>query len=332
MHIRRLSSQDVQDLAFRAACAAGFNAATAQPLAEATMEAELHGKSAVGLSHLFDYFVAIEPQLINCAPSVTHRAITPTLLVADADDGPMQYAFSASKSQFVDAVHSNGLAMLTITDAFAGGELGYYARSLAREGILSINAVNSPAVMSFGGSKDQLLGTNPLCYGIPLANGHGIVVDQASSNTALVSVQQLAAQGAELPDNWAVDALGQMTTDPTAALAGALLPFGGYKGGNIAMLVELLALLGGATPSVEAASYYRGEGPPKIGGTFIGIDLTKFPGYPERIAALLQSFKNDYHSDVRIIRDLSNHDQTIEVADQVIEDLTAFIVSNGTGT
>lgn len=38
-----------------------------------------------------------------------------------------------------------------------------------------------------------------------------------------------------------MDASGQPTTDPEAALAGAMLPFGGHKGSAIGTMIELLA-------------------------------------------------------------------------------------------
>ena len=47
--------------------------------------------------------------------------------------------------------------------------------------------------------------------------------------------------GKPLPDGWAIDLQGQPTTDPDAALAGAMLPFGGHKGSAIGTMIELLA-------------------------------------------------------------------------------------------
>jgi delta1-piperideine-2-carboxylate reductase len=45
----------------------------------------------------------------------------------------------------------------------------------------------------------------------------------------------------KLPEGWAIDAEGNPTTDPEAALAGAMLPFGGHKGSAIGTMIELLA-------------------------------------------------------------------------------------------
>jgi L-2-hydroxycarboxylate dehydrogenase (NAD+) len=51
--------------------------------------------------------------------------------------------------------------------------------------------------------------------------------------------------GQLLPEGVAIDAEGQPTRDPTLARAGALLPFGGYKGFGLAFIVQAFGLLAG---------------------------------------------------------------------------------------
>ena len=72
------------------------------------------------------------------------------------------------------------------------------------------------------------------------------------------------------------------TTDHKAVLEGVLLPFGDYKGSNIAMMVELLAAgLIGEGFSVEAARYDNKDGGPPRGGEFmLAIDPARL-GDPE---------------------------------------------------
>lgn len=56
-----------------------------------------------------------------------------------------------------------------------------------------------------------------------------------------------------LPLGWAMDKDGNDTTDPTAALAGSLLPMGAHKGYGLAM--------GGGFPQRD-----RGRGGPELRG------------------------------------------------------------------
>lgn len=79
-----------------------------------------------------------------------------------------------------------------------------------------------------------------------------------------------AREGHELPPGTGIDAEGNPTNDPNEVLKGALLPFGGYKGASIAMMVELLAAsLIGEQLSFEAAQQDNNDGGPPRGGEFI---------------------------------------------------------------
>ncbi len=326
--MKTVSSQEISRLVYRAVQRAGFVHAVAETFADATTDAELRGKSSVGLDHLFSYFQAAAKQLINVAPQVTQYAVTPSMLTVDADHGPMQFAYVQAEKALIEAAGTHGIAVLMIKNAFAGGELGYYARRLAQGGLLSISMANSPAVMSVGGSPERLLGTNPLSYGIPLADDRAVVIDQASSSTARVNFQKYAQRWEPIPEGWALDKHGQPTTDAAEALAGTLLPFGGYKGGNIALLVEFMAMLGGGDSSYEAAPYYAGDRQQGTGASIIALDTKKFPGYTERIDALVHDFTHDHGSAIRLTQ-LQAAPRSVEVPRRLWSQLEHF-ASSGT--
>ena len=309
--MQQVNAEEIWDLVYRSTRQAGFTKAVCEVLADATTEAELYGKATVGLEHLFYYFQAVTNRLITPTPQVQLMSVTESMLVVDADHGPMQYAYRQGGDELIAAAQAHGLAMLLIKHAFAGGELGYYARRLAKHGLVSLAFANSPAVMSVGGSYDRLLGTNPLSYGVPLADGRAIIIDQASSSTARVNFQKYATRREPIPESWALNRHGQPTTDAEAALEGTLLPFGGYKGGNIAMLVEFMAMLGGGDSSYEAAPYYAGQRRQGIGATIIAIAADNLPGYRDRIDALLDHFRRDHGSKIRLTQ--------LEVADRNVE-------------
>ncbi|MGT2465414.1 Ldh family oxidoreductase [Mesorhizobium atlanticum] len=59
-----------------------------------------------------------------------------------------------------------------------------------------------------------------------------------------------------MPEGWALDASGNPTTDPAAAMKGAMLAFGGQRGANIALMVEVLAAgISGANWSPRCAPH-----------------------------------------------------------------------------
>lgn len=295
-----ITTQEVHDAAYQACRNAGFAPEVAETLAATTVEAELYGRPVVGLDHLPYYFNAAQHKLLNVTPQVNIEYLTSSMIRVDADDGPMQFAFAAAQEALVDACRTHGIGVLLISRAFAGGELGLLNRSLARQGLFSISTANSPAVMSVGGSNDRVVGTNPLSYGFPTDEEHAFIIDQASSATALATIEQHARDQKALPAGWALDGTGASTTDPTAALAGTLLPFGSYKGGNIALLVEFLSILGGSNSSLDAAPFYAGESPPGIGISIIAVDTAKLDHSQHRVNQLIHRFTNDYGSRLKV--------------------------------
>jgi (2R)-3-sulfolactate dehydrogenase (NADP+) len=99
-----------------------------------------------------------------------------------------------------------------------------------------------------------------------------LVIDQASSATAFVKIREAAERGEVLPEGWAIDADGAPTNDPIRALTGALLPFGGARGANIALMIEVMAAgLTGANWSLDAPDFSRGDRSPGAGLLVIAI-------------------------------------------------------------
>ena len=121
----------------------------------------------------------------------------------------------------------------------ATGAIGFYARRMADEGLIGFVCSGSPELMAMHGSYEPFLGTNPLAIGIPTA-GAPIVFDMATAAIAWYGIILAQAEGETIPEGVAYDSEGRLTTDPTAALAGAIKAFGGYKGAALALIVEVL--------------------------------------------------------------------------------------------
>jgi delta1-piperideine-2-carboxylate reductase len=73
-----------------------------------------------------------------------------------------------------------------------------------------------------------------------------------------------------VPPGTGLDAEGKPSTDPNKIMAGVLLPFGGYKGSLISMMVELLSAgLTGEQFSFEATENDNHDGGPARGGELV---------------------------------------------------------------
>ena len=126
-----------------------------------------------------------------------------------------------------------------------------------------------------------------------------------------------AAEGETIPDGVAYDAsTGNLTTDPEAALAGAIKAFGGYKGAALALIVETLT-----RPLVGAAR--------KADGSKLDWGNLVFAIDPELLADDLDSFKSgvsDLLSRVKQLKKLPGVDEILvpgERGDRVFEQISA---------
>ncbi|MFP3463788.1 Ldh family oxidoreductase [Arthrobacter globiformis] len=289
-----IPKEELAALCERALLAAGAHPEDAKVLSSATVEAELVGNRAVGVGHLFDYLDGYRQGRIASATEPKVRRAAPAVIDVDAASGLAQTAFQSAFRDLLAATHEAGIAALWIRDSYTCGELGYYARKVAQQGYIAVATANSPALMSIGGAPKRILGTNPLAYGIPRPGGFPMVIDQASSSTAFVNIRRAADAGDPIPAGWALNADGEQTVDGNEALAGTLLPFGGHRGGNIALLVEILATLSGASFSLDAAPFDSGSTSPGIGVFVLCIDPANFTGSADRLSRQLENLRDEH--------------------------------------
>lgn len=157
-----------------------------------------------------------------------------------------------------------GIYALGIYDASYNEFFDVFCRRIASHDCIGIIVENGgpQGVVPFGGTKD-ITGTNPLAYGIP-TNGHPIVFDAATAMHAYGRIKQAKEKGEQLPNNAYVDKDGNVTTDPQAAYA--VLPFGGFKGWAINILIDVLS---GSLVRAKSGLDMPLDNPDRHIGTFI---------------------------------------------------------------
>lgn len=274
-----LELKEAEELAFKACRGAGADEASARALVDATLSAARFGPATLGFPHMVDYLNSFREGRINCAPVPALARPFPAMLVSDADGGVAQLGFDLAFGDIVEAARSFGIAMFTQTNSYTAGELGYFVRRLAAEGLVGLAATNANAMVVSKPGGPAVFSTNPMAFGFPLGEASPpMVIDQSSSATAFVNIVAAAAEGRPIPKGWAVDENGAGTEDPEKALGGALLPFGGRKGGNVALLVEMLSAgLSGGQWSLDTADFRSGSTRPAVGLTVLAM----MPGPPE---------------------------------------------------
>ena len=178
----------------------------------------------------------------------------------------------------VEKARRTGSAVAGIRNSTHFGMAGYYSEIAAREGMIGITTTNSSPRMAPWGSRDALLGTNPLAIAVPGPDNGSVVLDMATSVAALGKIMLAAADGTPIPEGWALDADGRPTTDASAALKGTVLSFGGPKGSGLAFMLDVLSgvLTGGSFGSKVRSLYRDMSNPERCGHFLFAIDVEAF--------------------------------------------------------
>ncbi len=123
-----------------------------------------------------------------------------------------------------------------------------------------------------------------------------MLVDQSSSATAFVKIRRAAEEGESIPLGWALDKQGNPTTDARAALQGTLLAFGGARGANVALMVEILAAgVSGANWSLDAPSFMSGNACPRTGLFVLALSPEAIDDdFEDRMDAYLKRLAEEY--------------------------------------
>ncbi len=214
----------------------GFNEKDALTLTELVVDQELVGNQfdAVGElpgkhSRLVDNVSSNGEEVIVTKPAmklIKGNGRSAPLITADYLD------------ELVASAKQQGIYALGIYDSTYNDFFDVFCRRIAAQDCIGIIVENGgpQGVVPFGGRQD-VTGTNPIAYGIP-TNKYPIVFDAATAMHAYGRIRQSKESGEQLPDNAYVDKEGNITTDPNVAYA--VLPFGGFKGYAINLLIEVL--------------------------------------------------------------------------------------------
>jgi L-2-hydroxycarboxylate dehydrogenase (NAD+) len=215
----------------------------------------------------------------------------PTTAVVDGHDGMGFVIAKKAMELAIKKAKEFGMGMVVVRNSTHYGIAGYYTIMAAAEGMIGITGTNTrPGVApTFG--VENMLGTNPLTFGLPTDEEFPFVIDCATSISQRGKIEVYAREGKELPKGWVIDQSGQPATDSKQILAdlingtAALTPLGGigdetggHKGYGYATVVEILsAALQSGNYLKMLSGYKDGKRVPyHLGHFFIAIDVSAF--------------------------------------------------------
>lgn len=265
----KVSIAEIESVTTKALRAHGAGDAQAVSVAKAVARAEALGNVICGLYYVESYCLQLSSGRVDGTVEPVVTLPKAGAVLADARFGFAQPAFAAGLSKAVEVARANGVATLAVAHAHTCTSLGYFTEQIAGEGLIGIGFTNASPVVAPPNGNKAVIGTNPIAMSVPGADGPAMHFDFSTSAVALGKITMAKAAGEAIPLGWAVDADGQPTTDPEAALNGALVSAGGYKGWGFGLMAELLAAgMTGSVNSLDVAGLKLPDGKPHDLGQF----------------------------------------------------------------
>ena len=266
-----LSLEEIYNLAKKTLSANGCDEETSKILSDLIMKAERDGSLSHGLFRLPAYVAGLKSGKINGKNRPKVSKITPSVVKVDGNNCLAPMVLSKSIPELIKAAKESGIAVLAITNSHHMAAMWPETEAIAEQGLVAFACTSYKPAVAPAGSIKPLFGTNPISFAWPRKNKPPVVYDMATASMAMGEVQVAKREGHKVPLGTGLTKEGKDTTDPAEiADGGVLLPFGGYKGSGIAMMVELLAgALVGDNFSYETAEKDNNDGGPPSGGEFI---------------------------------------------------------------
>ena len=249
----RLSVAEARALAEQALARIGYDAEEARIVADHVIDAALCGYEYSGLPKILN--VAEDRRLRK--PRRPMRVLRETAVSVRYDGGNnngMVAVYRATQVAIAKA-REHGFSLVGVNNSWVSGRGAYYVEMIARAGLIGIHTVSSTRHVAPPGGAVSSIGTNPIAFGFPTTR-EPLVIDLGTSAFMSSDLQFRERRGELLPEGVAIDAQGRPTRDPAAALLGALLPFGGYKGFALALAMHALGVLAGSGDDAEKSYGY----------------------------------------------------------------------------
>lgn len=229
----------------------GMPDAYARMVADHLVDAALAGHAFAGLPRV----LAIVDALAGRPPAGPVRVVHEDARCARIDGGDnVGYAVSLiALDKAVEIARRSGVAVVGASNTWFSGRLAYYVERAAAQGFIALHTANTTARVAPYGGIDAIFGTNPFAVAFP-CEPEPLVVDFGTAQATWGELLLRLATGRPLADGWAVDAEGRPTTDPAAALAGAILPWGDQRGYGVAVIAQVLGILVGSDVVIRTVS------------------------------------------------------------------------------
>lgn len=219
---------------------------------------------------------------------------SPTTAVLDGHNGMGHVIGHRAMEMAIEKAGKLGMGMCAVRNSTHYGMAGYYAMMAVEKDMVGMTGTNARPSIAPTFGVENMMGTNPLTFGMPTDEEFPFLLDCATSVIQRGRIEYNARHGKQTPPGLVIGRDGSDLTDSAgileALVAGeaALLPLGGageetagYKGYGYAAVVEILsaALAGGGFLRMLTGIDENGKRVPyPLGHFFLAISTEHFMG------------------------------------------------------
>lgn len=297
----RVSKDDLFNFIVRIFVKLGVPEEHARMVADNLVMADLHGIESHGVQRLKRYVDGIRKGGVNIKPNIKIVKEGSSYALVDGDEGLGQVVGTFAMKLAIEKAKKTGIGVVVVRNSNHYGIAGYYALMAAKENLIGISMTNSRPLVAPTWGIERLLGTNPIALAAPMEKGY-FLLDMATSVVPSGKLEVYRRKGKRIPEGWAMDKDGNITTNPEDFfVGGALLPLGGFgelhgghKGYGLSLMVDILSgLLSGGTWSKYVGN--TSEKHSNVCHFFMAINIEHFiplDEFKKKITGMTEEIKN----------------------------------------
>ncbi|MBE7025474.1 MAG: Ldh family oxidoreductase [Ruminococcaceae bacterium] len=274
--------------------AAGVSFSDAEIITDVLLETEMRGVFTHGFHRVPYYVNCLKKGGIQPKSELTVVSDTPSRALCDGEGGLGIILSYKAMRLAIEKAKKTGIGIVQVRGSHHFGAAGYYTGMCAAAGMLGMAMSNGDVLVAATGSRERTIGNNPFSFAAPAGKYGKMVYDIAMSYSSDKKIIKMAEEGKPCPPGWIIDKDGNDTTDASAyEKGGVLLPFGGYKGYGMAMMVETMAAaLSGAAMTRDVHAWnVNPEQNGNVGHFFMAMDVT-VPDFEARMETMITEIKS----------------------------------------
>lgn len=260
--------------------------------ADVLITSDLRGIESHGVGRLKYYYDRIQAGVHLTKTEMEIVKETETTALVDGHHGMGHVIARRSMRMAMDKARRYGLGAVAVRNGTHFGIAGYYPLMAAKEGMIGLTVTNARPSIAPTFGTEPMLGTNPIAFAAPSDMPYPFCFDAATSIIQRGKIEMLSRAEKPASEGWIIDAEGNPLTDPDVILKGmavaqaALLPLGGagealggYKGYDLATVVEILSASLSGGKFLKDLLGFAEDGsrrPYMLGHFFLAIDIEHF--------------------------------------------------------